>query len=196
MTQDQERIDPITWGAARLELLSLRGSVHASMRLSPDAYALFPDRGVIRGATATVPLLMAAPKPLVCRASVSAGTVVIRRGPPREGTLEFLAYSATTAFVRDREELESFSQSIRKAVGASGIPYERATVLCAARDETLILPVAAVERWERDYATVLGGYALDSIENPLTEDWPAYIEARARGAACVLRVGEIPSAVT
>ena len=83
---------------------------------------------------------------------------------------------------------------MRELAAAAGVGYEGARVLCAARDETLLVPTAVVERWVRSYVTVSGGWGLDSVQNPLAEHWPAYREARMKGAACLLRMGEIPRA--
>jgi hypothetical protein len=191
-------IDPIGRDAARLALLALRGCIHASMPLSHDAYALAGDRASVLTAEEMVPHLLATPKPLVSRATASRGVVVIHWKPPRPGTLEQRTHAATRALLEHTHagESESLAVSMRELVTAAGVPYERAMVLCAARDETLLLPTAAVERWQREYVTVLGGWGLDSVQNPLAEHWPAYREARAKGAACMLRVGDIPRAAT
>jgi len=162
------------------------------MPLHRDAYVLASERDKVRTAAEMVPFLIAAPKPLICRAYAAAGAVSVRWDPPREGTIAWLTYVAT---VRPREldtdSSQSLRVSMRKVIESAGALVGHAEVLCAARDETLLLPVAAVERWEQEYAIVLGGYALDAVDNPWTTDWPAYREARARGAACLLRFGAL-----
>ena len=64
-------------------------------------------------------------------------------------------------------------------------------VLCAAREETLYVSLADVERWHREYPMVRGGFAFHSPENPLAQEWAAYQEAQVCGACYVLRLGEI-----
>ena len=122
MNLRSEPVDPVAWGAARIALMAMRASIHPSMPLSSDAYALFaPD---------------------------------LRR------------------------------------MEARGLRWEEAQALCfTLRDErTLLLPVASVAEWDRDYERVLGGGWLDSVDNEVAADWPAYREARSTEAACVLRL--------
>jgi hypothetical protein len=180
------------WQAARLAVLAFRGSIHPSMPLRPDAYRVVSARGAILTAAEVATLLAAAPKPLWGRASASASVVSVRWDTPREGTLEALAYRAARA-TGGADGPDPFLGELADSAGA---PAEQLQVLCAARDEMLLFPLPVVQRWRREYPIVRGGYAADSPENPLAREWPAYSEARARGAVCVLRLGQLPAAAT
>lgn len=192
MNLRSEPVDPVAWGAARIALMAMRASIHPSMPLSSDAYALARDRTNVLGVDDMVPMLVAVSKPLVCRATVSKGTVIIHLDRPRHHTVEGLAWWAAehTLERRSRDARESPAPDLRRMVEARGLRWEEAQALCfTLRDEkTLLLPVASVAEWDRDYERVLGGGWLDSVDNEVAADWPAYREARSTGAACVLRL--------
>ena len=184
--------DRAAWQAARLAVLALRGSIHPSMPLRPDAYRVAAAPEAILTAAELAPLLAAAPKPLWGRAYASKGVVSVRWDIPREGTLDSLAYRAACR----AEGVEGAEPFLGELVESSGVPAEQLQVLCAARDEMLLFPLPVVQRWRREYPMARGGYAADSPENPGARDWPAYREARARGAVCVLGFGQLPTAAT
>jgi hypothetical protein len=160
--------------AARLALLALRGSVHATMRLLPDAYALATAPDVVMRAEAMVPAFVAMPKPLRCRATASHGVVKVH----------------LTAW-RERRVAPAWDALGRHA--AERTPAEL-QVLCGARDEVYQCSLADVALWSRDYQLVTGSYAFDDAENELAALWPLYREARARGIPYVLRLGNVPIA--
>lgn len=176
--------------AALVALLSLRGNIHPSIRLRRDAYVLASAPGSVLTAEELVSSLLAEPKPLRCRATASAGVVKVRWDPPRERTADWLAWQAADPS-GPRQEFGSELQSLGRRSGRAAVDVQ---VLCAARDETLLVSLADVQRWYREYPIVRGRYAFDSAENELVQDWPAYREARARGASFVLRLGEISTA--
>ena len=175
--------------AARLALLSLRGSIHASRWLRPNAYALASMSAVVLPADELVPKLVAEPKPLLCRATVREGVVNVSWEAPRTA-LGRLAWEV--AGYRERGgELKDYFVEL-----AAGRPLEELEVLCAAREETLVYSLADVLRWQREYPIVQGGYSFDTARNALCGEWPAYREARGRGVPYILRLGEIPTAAT
>ena len=65
-------------------LLALRGSIHATMRLRPDAYALAADQDVVLTAEAMVLAFVAMSKPLRGSATVSHGAVTVHLTAWRE----------------------------------------------------------------------------------------------------------------
>jgi hypothetical protein len=135
-----------------------------------------------------ISLLVMEPKPLRCRATASDGVVRIGWDTPREGTIAWLAWQGVLLREQEGEsslDCESLARSVGRAVVAE------VSVLGAARDETLLVSLADVQRWQREYPIVRGGYGFDSPENPLAKEWPAYREARFRGALYLLRFGEI-----
>ena len=182
----------IAMGAARLALLALRGSIHPIRRLAPDSYAILPRREVLRTADATIAMLVATPKPLVCGAYASRGAVVIRCGPPREGPLERLAYFAAADRLdwHTRHAETTFAATAREIVARCACGGD---ILCAARDERLMASPEVIAEWERDYAIVCGSRSMGGVDDPASDSWPLYREARARSAAGVLSLNRLTS---
>jgi hypothetical protein len=178
--------------AARLALLGLRGSIHPSVRLRPDAYALAAAPRTVLTAAEVVSALLTEPKPLRCRASAWGGVVKVRWDAPREGTSDWLAWRAA-----DREGPgQDAAAALEVLARAAGRAATEVQVLCAAREETLLVSLADAQRWLWEYRIVRGGYAFDSADNELASEWPVYQEARARRAPYVLRLGELRTAAT
>jgi len=59
-------------------------------------------------------------------------------------------------------------------------------VYCVGRGETLLVSLAAVERWARDYFVKRVNCRGDDVNNHLCADWADYREAKKRGAAGIL----------
>lgn len=160
------------------------------MQLRPNAYALASAPRTILTAGDVVSALLMEPKPLRCLATAWEGAVRIRWDAPREGTIAWLAWQA--ALLREQAEEPSLDcEFLARSVGRAATDV---FVLCAARDETLLVSLGDVQRWQLEYPIVHGGYALDSPDNPLAQEWPAYREARLRSASYLLRLGEISTA--
>ena len=183
--------DPVEWDAARLALLALRGNIHPARPLAADAYAVLPRRSVVRTAAATIPTLVAAPKPLVCRAYASGGVVVIRFGPPPVGGLEraefFLAAEQVEWNSRNPET--SIASSLGKM---SGRHAPDAGILCAGREDRIVCSEKAIARWERDYAIVACNLFVDDVDDHEGPESALRTDARARDAAGVLAFGRYP----
>ena len=178
--------------AARLALLSLRGNIHPSMPLRPNAYALASAPRIVLTAEEFVPLLVAEPKPLRCLATVSEGVVKVSWDAPRAGTVARLAWEAA-AHVGPDVRMEDYFTGI---AARAGLRLDDLLVLCATRDELLVFSLADVVLWRREYSQANGGFAFDDADNELCDDWPAYREARRRGVPYVLRLGDIPRDAT
>ena len=191
MTHDGRHHDPLAWDAARLALLALRGNIHPSRPLAADAYAILPER-VVRTADATVPRLVAAPKPLVCRGYASGGVVVIRFGPPPIGGLEraqfFLAAEQVEWNARNPET--TIASSLGKI--SRRHPMADAGILCAAREERILCSEKVIARWERDYAIVACDLVVDGVDDRGGPETALRTAARARAAAGVLAFGRYP----
>ena len=178
--------------AARLALVSLRGNIHPSMPLSPDAYALASAPRIVLTAEEFVPLLVAEAKPLRCLATVSEGVVKVSWDAPRAGTIARLAWEAAAQAGQDARMEDYFTGIAARA----GRRLDDLQVLCATRDELLTFSLADVVRWRREYSQVNGGFAFDDADNELCDGYPAYREARRRGIPYVLRLGDIPRGAT
>jgi len=171
--------------AARLALLALRGNIHDTMRLLPDAYALASAPGTALSADALIPTLVAATKPLRCRATASHGVVRVHLDAPRAGTLARMVWDATERHAV-RDDLEDF---LTERAAAAGRTLEELPVLCAAREEVLQLSLADVARWRREYQCVAVSYGFDDAENEFARSSPLHREARARGIQNILLFG-------
>jgi hypothetical protein len=123
---------------------------------------------------------------------------VIFLEPPQTGGLHRLGYTAALWALEQtlKDPSQSLGASIRSLASAAGVTEEDPTVLCVGRDEMRLFSRRAVERWEQEYGIVNRGYSLDSVENPLVRDQRPVREARARGAACILRFGGLSNATT
>jgi hypothetical protein len=192
VTHDSPGPDPIAWDAARLALLALRGNIHPSRTLTADAYAILPER-VVRTADATVPRLVAAPKPLVCGAYASGGVVMIRFAPPTLGGLErswfFLAAERVEWNASNRET--PLASSLGKLTRRRA---DDAVILCAAREERILYSEQVIARWERDYAIVACSLFVDDVDDRSGPESTLRTDARARSAAGVLGFGRFPPA--
>ena len=191
MTHESPRHDPIAWDAARLALLALRGNIHPSRPLAADAYAILPER-IVRTADATVPRLVAAPKPLVCRGYASGGVVIIRFSPPPVGGLEraqfFLAAEQVEWNARNPET--TIASSLGKI--SRRHPAADMGILCAAREERILCSEKVIARWERDYAIVACNLFVDDVDDDGERQSGLRADARARAAAGVLSFGRYP----
>ena len=171
--------------AARLALLALRGNIHDARPLRPDAYALASERGTVMTADDLVPTLVAATKPLRCRATASHGVVTVHLNAPREGTVARMTWNrAGRHAVLD--DLEDYLIQLSVAAGRT---LEEMSVLCAAREEVHQFSLADAVRWRRDYELVATSYAFDNAGNEFAASSPLYREARARGVSNILRFG-------
>jgi hypothetical protein len=171
--------------AARLALLALRGNIHDAMRLQPDAYALASAPGTVMTANDLVPALVAATKPLRCRATASHSVVTVHLDAPREGTMARMAWDRTGRHAV-RDDLEDYLAQLSAAAGRT---LEELSVLCAAREEVHQFSLADVARWRREYQLVGVSYAFDDAENEFAASSPLYREARARGIPNILVFG-------
>jgi hypothetical protein len=168
--------------AARLALLALRGNIHDAMRLRTDAYALASAPGTVVTANELVPALVAATKPLRCRATASHGVVTVRLDAPREGTMARMAWDR----VGRHAVLDDLEDYLAQRAAAAGRPLEELPVLCASREEVHQFSLADVARWRREYQLVAVSYGFDDVENEFAASSPLYREARARGIQNIL----------
>ena len=201
MTTDREDVDHVAWDAARFEVFRLRATIHPSMPLQPDAYALGSDRRTILTGDELAAWFVHAPKPQICRAvRSSAGVVVVLNDAPQPGSPPHTWYVHTRQMLQDGLGDASFSLSaaIRPLVAAARVALEDATVLCVRTDAMQVFPYSAIDRWEREYALSFDNWLLSSLDEASRPDPPRlpYAEARARGTVCILWVGRRPPALS
>jgi hypothetical protein len=176
--------------AARLALLALRGNIHRARQLQPDAYALASAPGTVMTANDLVPLFVAAPKPLRCRATASRSVVTVHLGAPREGTIARMAWDRAGRHA----VLDDLAEYLAEQSAAAGRTLEDLPILCGARDEIQQFTLADVARWRREYQLMDVSYAFDNAGNEFAASWPLYREARTRGISYILRFGYVANA--
>jgi hypothetical protein len=165
----------IEYDAARLALLVARAGVTRSakivdlrLRIAGSNERLSPEE--------VVPRLASADKPLFCAARESDGSIELNYSPLRARTYEYALHSRIIA----HHEGRGFMSFLLQSQPASAI-----SVYCVGREEALLLPLAAVEVWHRDYY-VATNWRMDSVDNPYCTDWPQYIDAKTHGAEGIL----------
>ncbi len=101
-------------------------------------------------------------------------------GPLLAGTQEFDWYDKGIQLAREHGALMGY------LTARYGEAPENLLVQCVGRDESLLLPIPAVDKWHADYD--VGGINMrgDDVANPRCSDWPDYIEAKRRGATGIM----------
>ena len=163
--------------AAKLALLTLRASVGRTTPL-PGTIRIFGDAELLTPPGAAQ-LLAGAPKPVICTAIPSSDALEIQCLPLEPGTRDFDWYSRCRA--TDNEH-GGFMGHLARRPGSS----DDLLVYCVGRDETLLVSLAAVERWALDYFVKHVNCRGDDVNNHFCVDWPDYREAKKRGAAGIL----------
>ena len=197
MTDDREAGDAVAWEAARFAVFRLRATIHPSMPLQPDAYALASDRRTILSGDELVAWFVGAAKPLIYRGvASSAGVIVVLSDPPRQGTPIYGSSElARRKFEEDtRDPSYSLSAPMRSFAVAAGVQEREATVPCLRTDGMELFSYPAVDRWEREYALIPDNWAFRSLHELADRD-QVYVKARVRGAVCILYLsGLLPPA--
>jgi hypothetical protein len=175
-TDAGEAIDPIDLAAARLAFLILRGSLSHRGDVRADAYVMRdPDRLLSPDAAAR--LLARIPKPIRCKGVLLHGHMGV----------------ALTA-VKERGQLEwpddnEHEELLRK----HGPEYGKLPLYCAGTGESIVIPVAALEAFRRDYSLQPYGYGITTLESHATHDPAGARTARNTGAIEVLTCGDASS---
>jgi len=165
--------------AARLALLALRATIGESIQLAADR-ALLDAADSPVSTEAAARLLASKRKPLVCDAEARDGTLVVRCRTVTDADTGEMQYFEMRR--REHEERGGYLGFLDEHYGVGDH-----LVKVFGRDESLLVPRSAVERWSREYRIRRGGHSADLIDNPWSEGKPEYVEARREGAKGVLR---------
>jgi hypothetical protein len=165
--------------AARLALLAARAAVSRKLQIRSPVLRLHSSRERLT-LDAMVQRLVAAPKPLLCRAREAGGCIELAYLPLLPGTPEFEDH--TRGIESDRRD-GGFMGYLAKASPSS----EEPTVYCVGREESLTAPLTVLDIWHRDYyQSKYVGWRGDSVTNPLRSQWPEYVQAQRLNASGVL----------
>ena len=170
---------------ARLSLLGLRSNLPTGSPPPDRTYRIGPG-GKLVSEQEVLEHLASAPKPLGCSARVV------------DGVLEVITYHLPDS----PHELAFHRQCIdddRSRGGFMGFLLDRykgtpetLQLLCAGREEAILLPLSVIEQWRVDYSGF--AYSADDVANPRAAQDPVYIKARALGAVGVVRFSPPSSA--
>jgi len=165
--------------AAKLALLTLRASIGRSTPVARDAVRIFSSAEIL-ASNAAAHLLAGAPKPIVCSAIPYPEAMEIQCSALETGTPDADWYAQCRESDREHGGFMGYL-SARPSTEHSDV-----NVYCVGRDESLLIPLSAVERWAQDYFIKRVNCRGDDVDNHLCADWPDYKEARQRGAAGIL----------
>ena len=165
--------------AARLALLALRASVSQHTPLPGPGVRVFP-RSEVLAADAAAQLLAALPKPVACSATPSSDLLEVTCSALEPGTPDFDWHARGVALSREDGGFMGYLTRRRQANSTD------VSVCCFGRDESLLVSLAAVDRWAEDYYIKRVNLRGDDVTNDLCTDWPQYREAKQRGAAGIL----------
>lgn len=163
--------------AARIALVALRRAIDDSIPVDARHVVLRPRYGPVPLEWAAQ-VLAAMRKPVRCNPRAAGGIVITGCASitdPRELATE-------QAHRRFDEETGGLAAAIRSEYPRDTVP----TVLVVGRDEELVVPVGAVDRWTRDYRPGRGGSSGWVLSTIVPRQEAVFVRARARGARGVL----------
>src|ERR1051326_863337 len=172
-------VTPLDLAAAELALLAARAGISRKVRIRrrrirvPPIHERFAPESVVEH-------LAAAPKPLLVGAREAGGSVQISYRQLLPGTREFDWYDKGIQLAREHGGFMGYL-TLRY-----GGPAEKLFVQCVGRDEAILLPLPAVEKWHADYQVEGVNLRGDDVANPWCTEWPDYVEAKRRGASGVI----------
>jgi hypothetical protein len=170
---------PADLAAAQLALLAARSAISRKVRIRgpqirvPPAHERFAPEYVVEQLAAT-------PKPLVLSAREAGGSVEVSYRPLLPGTHEFDWYQKGLDLARERGGV------LTSLITQDGGGPDKVLIHCVGRDQALLVPLAAVEKWNSDYHIEGINLRGDHVANPWCADWPDYIEAKRRGAVGIM----------
>ena len=165
--------------AAQLALLVARSAISRAISIRGPQIRLPPAHERFAPET-VVERLAVAPKPLLLSAREAGGSVEITYGLFLPGTHEFDWYQKGRDLARKRGGIMTYLTTLY-----GGGP-DTLLIHCVGRDETLLLPLAAVEKWHADYQVEGVNLRGDDVANAWCTGWPDYIEAKRRGASGIM----------
>jgi hypothetical protein len=164
--------------AAQLALLAARASVSLTLPIRDPALRIASSDERL-DPTDLAKRLAAMEKPLQCTAREVGGSIEITYSPLAPGTPVADWHAMDIRFI---EEHGGYARFFGKAT----IDADNTMVLCFGRNESILLPVSAVELWHRQYYVAEVEWWGDRVDNPRCSDWPQFIEAKRQGALRVL----------
>jgi hypothetical protein len=176
----EARIDAVRLDAARLALLIMRGDLAKYADVRADAYLIAdPSRLVTPEHAAHI--LAEMPKPIECHATLTAGYMGVQFTPrlaPQQHVVTFRSHSEVW------QKPPSVFDQLRAAHGDS---YSSLLMLCVGAGESRVIPMAAAESFSADFQGEPPGFGIRAAELCLADNPPLAREARAAGAAYVLK---------
>lgn len=138
-------MDTVDLDAARLALAALRASLPQQQRTDDERVVLAPDVEVL-SFDAVATRLAGKPKPLECRAHAADGTLVVSCS---DVSAEWRAIHNNQ--VEDINSSEGPIGALRTSTDESATEK----VLVLGKEQSLLVPIGALEAWARDYVITL-----------------------------------------
>jgi hypothetical protein len=169
-------VEPADIRAATLALVNLRGAVCDREFVAPDRFIIEPDPEVKSRAQAAE-LLARLPKPIDCAARAIDGAIHVRCRPLAGETLW------TRAMSREPGGYDPYADQQERF----GAKLDEQKEFCLGCQESLVVTIAEVERFRRDYGLVPQSSSVDRPSSYLGTDPVAARAAMVAGAIRMMK---------